>query len=185
LGLRLQEYGERAKEQFDPRDRASAPLRRLVGELGGAGYLCILRGQPVQYLDRALPNREAGGLPKAGKSAFAPSTAAGRVLLAYSAPELQESILGFDADCLCGSDRSATWLHRELEEIRKAGYALDDGNWQRGMRGVAVPILNLTGHAIAALKIAGPSFPVTTERIEGMVNRLMASAAKISKEFGC
>ena len=183
LGLRLQDYGEIAKKQFDPRDRATAPLRRLVGKLGEAGYLCILKGPSVLYLDRALPNNNEAGLLKAGQSAFAPSTAAGRVLLAHSSLEIRESFMEFD--CLSGSGRNATHLHLELDQIRKAGYAVDDETWQRGVRGVAVPILNSTGYAVAALNIVGPSFRMTQERIEGMVDHLMASASRISQEFGC
>ena len=44
LGLRLFDYGNRAIEQYDLRDRAQPHLRRLVAETEETAHLCILEG---------------------------------------------------------------------------------------------------------------------------------------------
>ena len=80
-------------DKFDPRDRASAPLRRLVGEFGEVGYLCALRGGSIVLLDRGLPSRDMAGLPRTGSTAPVLSTAAGRAILAFSSPETAQHLL--------------------------------------------------------------------------------------------
>ncbi|HEY9128014.1 MAG TPA: helix-turn-helix domain-containing protein, partial [Acidobacteriaceae bacterium] len=42
LGLRLYDFGNRAIEQYDLRDRAQQHLRRLVNETEETAHLCIL-----------------------------------------------------------------------------------------------------------------------------------------------
>jgi DNA-binding IclR family transcriptional regulator len=53
LGLRLFDFGSRAIEQYDLRDRAQPHLRKLVMETEETAHLCILEQAHIIYLDRA------------------------------------------------------------------------------------------------------------------------------------
>jgi DNA-binding IclR family transcriptional regulator len=177
-------YLANVTDKFDPRDRASAPLRRLVGEFGEVGYLCALRGGSIVLLDPGLPSRDMAGLPRTGSTAPVLSTAAGRAILAFSSPETAQHLLT-SASVSGGEDRCRTSLHGELVEVRRTGYAIGDDGWMQGYRAVAAPILGSLGEAIAALKIAGPSFRMTAEKIENIGRRLVTEATYISQEIGC
>lgn len=52
------------------------------------------------------------------------------------------------------SSRNA--LLKELETIRQQGYAMDDEEHLRGVRGIAVPILNIDREVIGSIGITGP-----------------------------
>ncbi len=55
LGLRLFDFGNRAIEQYDLRDRAQPHLRRLVAETEETAHLCILEQARVIYIDKIEP----------------------------------------------------------------------------------------------------------------------------------
>ncbi len=57
LGLRLFDFGNRAIEQYDLRERAQPHLRRLVAETEETAHLCVLEAARVIYIDKIEPAR--------------------------------------------------------------------------------------------------------------------------------
>src|SRR6202167_3952763 len=55
LGLRLCDFGNRAIEQYDLRERAQPHLRRLVSETEETAHLCVLEQEPVIYINKIKP----------------------------------------------------------------------------------------------------------------------------------
>src|SRR5580704_13806270 len=49
------------------------------------------------------------------------------------------------------------WLRRQLEQIRKAGHAISADELQRGVHGLAAPILDAHGHARASIAVLVPA----------------------------
>lgn len=47
-------------------------------------------------------------------------------------------------------------LRKELNEIRKRGYAIDEGEKREGLRGIAVPLLDEQNTIAGAIGVAGP-----------------------------
>jgi IclR family pca regulon transcriptional regulator len=54
-------------------------------------------------------------------------------------------------------------IEPSLAEIRKDGYALRDSTLTRGLRILAVPVLDPDGHAIGAISIAAPAARITAD----------------------
>jgi DNA-binding IclR family transcriptional regulator len=52
-----------------------------------------------------------------------------------------------------------------LEKIRQIGYAVDDEEFDPGVRCIAVPIFDFRGKAIGAMGISGPATRITHERL--------------------
>ncbi|TET82031.1 MAG: IclR family transcriptional regulator, partial [Desulfobacteraceae bacterium] len=74
-------------------------------------------------------------------------------------------------------------LFKELEKIRKQGYAIDNEEYYEGVRCVAAPI-RAGGKIVAALSITGSIFTMTMERINNELKQLvMDKAHKISSEM--
>jgi DNA-binding IclR family transcriptional regulator len=78
----------------------------------------------------------------------------GKVLLAFGALRPPAGRLRRLAANTIVSRRS---LETELEQVRHRGYAVADGELERGLVGVAVPVLK-GGACIAALCISGPNY---------------------------
>jgi IclR family transcriptional regulator, acetate operon repressor len=111
--------------------------------------------------------------------------APGKVLLAYSSPELQDEIL---AGKLEGTTpRSITdpaKLRSELSRTRRRGFALSLEERVPDTSTVAVPIANHTGQVIGALSITGPSSRLTRKRLVELAERAARAAEKISADLG-
>ena len=87
---------------------------------------------------------------------------------------------------LCKNRRSD--LHEELrlhlEQVRYQGYAVDDEEFTAGVRCLAVPVFDHTGHGIATMGISGPSVRMTMDLIPEFAEIVMGAAAGLSKRLG-
>lgn len=74
-------------------------------------------------------------------------------------------------------------LEKELERVRKQGYALDDEEREMGLTCVAAPIL-CKGEAIAAISISGPTSRMKSQHsIEELASALIDVCTQISQEL--
>jgi IclR family acetate operon transcriptional repressor len=111
--------------------------------------------------------------------------APGKVLLAFSSPELQDEILA--GVLVAATPRTITdprKLRRELARTRRNGYALSLEERVAGISTVAVPVANHTGTVIAALSVTGPSTRLTKKRLLQLVAPLAVAAHAISVALG-
>lgn len=79
---------------------------------------------------------------------------------------------------------SAAAFARELEEVRRDGYALDRGEQLTGIRCVAAPILNRHGYPIAALWTTGPTDRLKVHDLPELSAAVVSHARMISTRLG-
>jgi IclR family transcriptional regulator, acetate operon repressor len=163
LGLRLFELGTLAGQAgVTLLDFASPYLVDLHAAVGCTAQLAVLDGDAVTYLLKIdshrrtrLDTRVAGRFPPH-------CTGAGKVLLAFLPPQQADGIL--DRLTLTArtpatiTDRSR--LRAELRAIRRRGYAIDRGEFQTGMTGVAAPVQT------AEDRMAAVTLTATTESFD-------------------
>src|ERR1035437_8801605 len=94
LGLRLFDFGNRAIEQYDLRDRAQPHLRRLVAETEETAHLCILEQARVIYIDKIEPAHSVRMITRIGSSNPVHCTSVGKAMLAFLPEERMNDILG-------------------------------------------------------------------------------------------
>jgi len=75
-------------------------------------------------------------------------------------------------------------MKRELEKVRRQGYAIDDEEHDAGVRCIAAPIFNWEGTAIGAVSISTPPARLTEATIKRLAPRLMETTAEISHLLG-
>jgi IclR family pca regulon transcriptional regulator len=77
------------------------------------------------------------------------------------------------------TDRSA--LAAELQQVRRQGWALVDGELEEGLVSMAAPIVNRAGRVVAAINISGQGArtPVAQMRAD-FLPRLQATAQRIN-----
>lgn len=75
-------------------------------------------------------------------------------------------------------------LLAQFAEIRRQGYAVNRGEYRSDVWGLAAPIRDHTGAAVAALGISVPSQRLSEELIAGLAPRLVRSAEEISQALG-
>ncbi|MDR3723775.1 MAG: IclR family transcriptional regulator [Terracidiphilus sp.] len=186
LGLRLFDYGNRAIEQYDMRERAQPHLRRLVAETEETAHLCVMEAARVIYIDKIEPTRTVRMITRIGATNPLHCTSVGKAILAFLPEDKVTEIMK--------KVRYERFTHRtiatpealrtEIEKTRRRGYAVDDEELEEGLRCIAVPVLDAQRQPVAAVSISGPSFRVTAQKLPSIANHLLQCVRGISMDMG-
>jgi IclR family acetate operon transcriptional repressor len=68
--------------------------------------------------------------------------------------------------------------------VREQGYAIDDQEFEEGLKCIGAPIRDHTGNVVAALSIAGPTMRLRPDRMPGLIGSVMDAAARLSTALG-
>jgi DNA-binding IclR family transcriptional regulator len=71
-------------------------------------------------------------------------------------------------------------LRAEVEEARRAGFAMSHGEREEGASAVSAPIVAADGRVLAALCISGPSSRLTEPRLDAAIRAAIDTAKEIS-----
>lgn len=186
LGLRLCDFGSRAIEQYDLRDRAQLHLKTLVADVEETAHLCILEKTHMVYIDKQEPERSVRMISRVGASSPVHCTAVGKAILAtMPRPQVEEILQGLSFERFTRHTMtSREALLKELDRTSRRGYAVDDEEREEGVRCAGMAILNARGDAIAAVSISGPSFRVTMQKIPFIADKLTACVQGIQHDLG-
>jgi DNA-binding IclR family transcriptional regulator len=72
----------------------------------------------------------------------------------------------------------------ELDSVRKNGYSFDNQEGTLGMRCIAVPIYDHTGHIVAGISVSGPIARMSDDMIGRNFHYLLGAGRKISECLG-
>lgn len=186
LGLRLFDFGNRAIEQYDLRDRAQPHLRRLVAETEETAHLALLEAARVIYIDKLEPARSVRMITRIGASNPVHCTSVGKAILAFLPEDRAEEVIRRTRFERFTPRTIATLesLRTEMEKTRKRGYAVDDEEFEEGLRCIAVPLLDAQHQPVAAVSVSGPSFRVTAQKLPAIANHLVQCVRAISIDMG-
>lgn len=186
LGLRLFELGSMVLQQMNLWDEALPFLEELVRDSGETGHMAMLDGGEAIYIEK-VEARRALRIPSAmGRGYPAHATSLGKVLLAHlPASDVQAVVeqhgLGRHTRNTITDQES---LAQELARIRREGYAIDNEEYDEGLRCIGAPIMDHTGQVVAALGIGGPVTRVTPERVPELARLVMVAAKGLSRRLG-
>jgi|DewCreStandDraft_1066081.scaffolds.fasta_scaffold00555_19 DNA-binding IclR family transcriptional regulator len=186
LGMKLFELGSSVVARLDIRARARPYLERLVLETGETAHLCILDRGEVLYLDKHEPMRTMRIPSEVGRRNPAYCTAVGKALLAYLPEEELEELVRRQG-LRAYTPRTITTLaelKQELARVRERGYAVDDEEFEEGLKCIGAPVRDYSGRVVASISIAGPAFRLTEEKIPILAQSVMAVARELSEELG-
>jgi IclR family acetate operon transcriptional repressor len=186
LGLRIFELGGLVLQQMNLWDEALPFLEGLVRDSGETGHLAVLDGGEAIYIEK-VEARRALRIPSAmGRGYPAHATSLGKVLLANLPPAAADEVLAerglarYTPNTITDPDG----LRDELARIRDAGYAVDNEEYDEGLRCIGAPIHDHTGQVVAALGIGGPVTRVTPARVEPLAELVRAAAKGLSRRLG-
>lgn len=105
--------------------------------------------------------------------------AAGKAILARTDPVEVDQLI--EGSALGRAEREA--LLAELATIRAVGYARSEGETVPGGVGLAVPLLDSKGRAVAALNVTGPRSRMASVDVASLGALLGQAAARIGREL--
>jgi DNA-binding IclR family transcriptional regulator len=186
LGLRIFELGGLVMQQMNLWDEALPFLEGLVHDTGETGHLAVLDGGEAIYIER-VEARRALRVPSAiGRGYPAHATNLGKVLLADLPRERVEQIVA-ERGLAAYTPHTITDLQRleaELERIRALGYAIDNEEYDEGLRCIGAPVRDHSGYVVAALGIGGPVTRITPDRVDELADLVMTAARGLSRRLG-
>ena len=185
LVLAVYELGSLVRRKIDISFEAKPWLMTLREQTGETVDLSILDHDGVvcvNFLESQKVNRIRSGI---GLRKPAHCTAEGKALIAFRAPQDIERIIA--AGLERRTPRTITEpaaLRDELAKVRARGYAIDDEQYELGVRGIAAPITDDTGSSVAAVGVTCPTQRLAKNRLPALARYVNAAATAISLRLG-
>ena len=166
LGLGLFELGQLAATPKELRRRAIGIMADLRNATGHTVHLAVLDGVEVVYIEilqgrgtPALPSRVGGRMPVY-------ATAVGKAMLAFSPPEVLDSVLAHGLPRVGpNSITDEASLRSEVARIAATGLAREENESALGSSCVASPVMNLGGELVASLSVSGTVGLLDVDRV--------------------
>ena len=183
LGMRLLELGNLVKARINVRDAAVEWMRKLHRATGQTVNLSVRQGDEIVYIERAFSERSGMQVVRAiGGRAPLHLTSTGKLFLAMEDPTLLKSYVlrtkleGHTSNSITDAKK----LAKELESVKKLGYARDNEELEMGVRCFAAGIYDDSCKLIAGLSLSAPA-----DRLQDdWLTDLMSTAQRISQSLG-
>lgn len=185
LGLKLFELGNVALSNLDIHREAHPYVDALKRMTGNVVTVAIFDGFRAVVVRRTGGTMDSDTKPDLIENAPAHCTSVGKATLAFQPEEVIDRLIErglerFTETTITDGDA----LRRELSEIRKRGYAVDEGEHRPGLRCIGAPIRNQHGRVFAGLSISGPSWQLRQESIGELSKVVVYHADRISRALG-
>jgi len=183
IGSKLWRLGILASVHADLRELA-LPYMEDIYSLGiDAVQIGVLDGVRCLVIDRISGSRSMSVKSRPGARLPLHASGIGKVLLAYGNPELQEAALKSLDRITEQTITSPTELSKQLEQIKREGFAATKEELALGAISIAVPVFGLGNRVIAALGVVIPSntkdsshlVPVLKVTAQALGRKLMAA----------
>ena len=186
LGLRAWEAGNAYQHAVTLADRALPYMHAVRDALDETVQLSVLDDRDNVYVAKVDGTQRLVLESDVGGRLRAHATGLGKVLLAGLDPdELERRIGGVELERYTAhtvTDHAA--LTRELERIRREGYAADHEEYTLGVHCVAVPVRGHSGDVVAAMSVSVPTVRLDAERHERTHALLEEAADGLSRALG-
>ncbi|MEW9674072.1 IclR family transcriptional regulator [Ammoniphilus sp. 3BR4] len=161
-------------------------LAQLSEEVGESSLIACFHHDEVFYMDKVESPQALRIVMDVGKRVPCYCVASGKVFLAHmSREQLQDYLNRTPLQARTGNTMvNPSRLKQDLEQVIRQGYALDNEEFEPGLRGVAAPIYDYTGKVIAALCVSGVSSRLDEVRVDMISETLLHMSKSISKKMG-
>jgi len=161
------------------REAAKPYLHQLMERTGECAHLAIPAQGKVLYIDQVESPATLRVNAQVGTMNPLHCTALGKALLAFGDLELPSDLTSFTPRTITDPEM----LRRHLNEVRQHGYAVDDEEFDIGVRCIAVPVFDFRGKAVGAIGISGPATRMTPERLPALAEIVVEIGKTLSERL--
>jgi DNA-binding IclR family transcriptional regulator len=186
IGRPLFALAASALDEVEMVSLATPVLEELSRETGESAHFSVPMGDAVVVLARTSGPGAFQLIDRAGAVRPAHCTALGKIMLAALPPDqLEQFIARAELKALTPKTiTSAELLRREIAEVRRAGLAIDDGEFDAELRCVALPVRDFSGRIIGAVGVSGPVWRLSIEALQKRARTVRTAADRLSAELG-
>lgn len=174
-GMGLVALGLGVLEREPVVEAARPEMERIAAELGETLFLAGARAGRIHVLAKVEGTGFLRAAPRVGATVPVHATAVGKLHLAFAPDEV-----GPDAAPARFTSRTLdpVALAREVDEVRRRGWASNRDEWTPGLTAVAAPVW-LGGRLRAVLAVAGPTAALEERDLPARARSLLAATARI------
>jgi DNA-binding IclR family transcriptional regulator len=157
-------------------------LLRLTEAVRETTHLMVLEGNGTRFLDGVEGPQALRVGYRTGTLLPAHVTSGGKAMLAELTPERLSALYpnGVPGD---GATSGLERLMAELAAVRRAGYACNLQESERGVNAVGACVRDRSGRAVAAVAVAAPSARCTRTRLAELAQSLVRTAREIGQDL--
>jgi IclR family transcriptional regulator, KDG regulon repressor len=182
--IKLWELGSAVLAKLDLKLHAQDIMDELLGKTGETVHLSVLDGDDVVYVHKIESPNPVRAYTQIGGRVRAHCVATGKAMLAFRTPSALEQL----AKNLHKRTESTITDPRkfilEMERARAQGFAVNRGEWNFNVAGIAAPITDARGNTIAAIGLSGPKDRFKAARLKVFAPLLIDAAQKVSIRLG-
>jgi DNA-binding IclR family transcriptional regulator len=182
LGLRLLALAEVVTDSLEVREIAAPVLRELVAATGETATLSVPGAEAAVTVDFVSGSGAIVSRARLGRPSVPHGTAVGKVLLAFDRDHPAPA-----APLARYTERTITEpaaLARELDGVRRRGWAQAVGERDPDLNAVAAPVFARDGSLAAIVGVQGPAGRLTRSRMRELRDELVAAAASVTAALG-
>lgn len=179
LGSQVVSLSRSVLSRMPLREAAKPYLRQMMERTGECAHLAVPAQGKVLYIDQVESPVTLRVNAQVGTLNPLHCTALGKVLLAFGDSEFPSSLDSFTPHTIT----EVEVLRHHLDKVRLQGYALDDEEFDLGVRCMAVPVFGFGGKAAGAIGISGPATRVTLERLPELATIMVEIGKTLSERI--
>lgn len=178
LGIRLYECGCAVSETWDISTLAHPRLEKIAQMTGAGAFITFFDGKNVVSFDRCIGSGGLQVIPEVGMRMSLHATAQGKLFLSTLSRSKvlgmlrEEGMTAFTPHTI--TDPEA--MLDELNTIRAQGYAIEHGEYRRGLMGAAAPVIGHDGKIQYALGIVGLFRSVRSDEFLSAIQLILEEA---------
>ncbi len=179
VGARLSELASLATVRARVRDASLPFMEDLYAATRETVHLAVLEDTHVRYADEVAGHPLAAGSSRLGRRMPAYCTAAGKVLIAFSPPEVLERVISHGLLARTPATiTSPQRLRAAIARVKEKGVAIDYQECEQGLTSVAAPVLDADLNAAGAMSVSGSPQRLRPERLSPAVRMAALSATR-------
>ena len=186
LGYQLIRWGTLALTNLDLRNTALPVLQSLCTATNESAVLSARYGYFAMWIEMVESKQPVRLAIRVGEPLHLHAGASAKVLWAFLPDaEIERILKGIKLIQLKPNTiTSVEDMRAELKTIRERGYAVSYEETDFGAMGIAAPIYNHVGQAVAGLGIAAPVTRVPPERVEELAQQVLVASRELSLKLG-
>lgn len=182
--IKLWELGSAVLSKLDLRRHAEHVMETLMEQTNETVHLSILDHYEAVYVHKVESLNPIRAYTQIGGRSPVYCVATGKALIAFQSGEHIKRVANHLLPQTPATITSPARFMLEIDKIRRNGYAINQGEWREGVYGVAAPIFDSIGHAIAAIGLSGPASRFKLQKIKKFSGLLIQAAHEITTSLG-
>jgi len=185
LTFKMLKLGTKLSHRLGIRRMALPYMEKLSMAFGETINLGFRDGYNIFHLEKIDSKEILRVDSPIGSTAPIYCSALGKVIAAFMQKDELDSFLSnielkpHGPNCITSVDK----LKKELEKVKKQGFAIDNEELVSGLKCVAAPVFDHTGSVLYSISVSGPAMRLTKKRIVEIQEELKKICQELSREL--